>query len=408
MMQEQVEVEVKEIRLRNFRAFENARLTLSDLTFLVGRNGAGKSSLLDAVELLRDALTGSLTNALDQRGGIHKVRRVTAEGEGELTLGIAVVLRFTLAGGRSLRGVYGFELSGDPADPESHLREGLHLASSEGLALDRSSAGSSFERTDRTFDSRRKTGVSPPPGNLVLPLVAGSDTLWSHTLDTLRNLRSYELSPALMAAAPKIRERTSLDRDGANVGDALKAIEESPAHRWVVERLGAITEGICDIRADALMGRRVLNFIQRKGSDTQELDASQVSQGTLRGLGVLLALRQRPLPPVVLIDEIENSVHPGALAVLLEAALASADGTKVVLTTHSPEVLSHPAVTGERVRVVEWRAGTSQVYRLNAETEAAINEIDTVGWLLSSNALWTGPEPERFGDDLFALDGGEG
>src|SRR5262249_9444489 len=126
------------------------------------------------------------------------------------------------------------------------------------------------------------------------------------------------------------------------------------------------------------------------------------------GLGVLLALKQLPSPSVVLVDEVENSVHPGALAVLIEAAQASSDGTRVVLTSHSPEALNHPAVTGERVRGAEWNDGTSRIFRLRAETQAAVNEIDTVGWMLRSNSLWTGPEPETFSDDLFALDGGEG
>jgi predicted ATPase len=136
-----------------------------------------------------------------------------------------------------------------------------------------------------------------------------------------------------------------------------------------------------------------------------KFDARQVSQGTLRSLGVLLALRQKPAPSVVLIDEIENSVHPSALSVLLDAALASSDGTRVVLTSHSPEVLSHPAVTGERVRVVEWRDGVSKIFRLSRETQKSVNEIDTVGWMLRSNALWTGPKPDTFEGDLFAIEG---
>jgi len=62
-------VRIEELRLRGFRAFENARLTLDDLTVLVGRNGAGKSTILDAFEFVREALSDSLENALERRGG---------------------------------------------------------------------------------------------------------------------------------------------------------------------------------------------------------------------------------------------------------------------------------------------------------------------------------------------------
>jgi predicted ATPase len=38
------------------------------LTYLVGANGSGKSNFVDALHLVRYALTGSLDNALNERG----------------------------------------------------------------------------------------------------------------------------------------------------------------------------------------------------------------------------------------------------------------------------------------------------------------------------------------------------
>ncbi|RJQ50960.1 MAG: ATP-binding protein [Desulfobacteraceae bacterium] len=387
-MAQSAQVIVEEIRLRRFRAFRNARLVLSDLTFLVGRNGAGKSSLLDAVDLLRESVSDSLENALDRRGGLQKVQRAQSAGVMR-PMGIAVVFRIVFPGNRRVQAVYGFEVQEKRQVGIQHIRE-CFISSKE----------TSFERNNKEF--KGKWGVSPPAGNLILPLIARSDSLWDLVLETIRNMRAYELSPAHMAAAPQIGERSTLVRDGSNAGDVLKAVEGTPAHRWIVERLGTITEGIIDVRAEALLGRRVLRFVQSLKGSKLSFDARQVSQGTLRSLGVLLALKQKPSPSVVLVDEIENSVHPSALSVLLDAALANADGTRVVLTSHSPEVLSHPAVTGERVRVIEWRNGTSRVFRLSPETRKSVNEIDTVGWMLRSNALWTGPEPEIFDRDLFA------
>ena len=392
-MTDAVRVTVKELRLRNFRAFENARLEFSDLTFLVGRNGAGKSSLLDAMDLLREAVSDSLENALDRRGGLKKIQRAKASRRRSLPMGIAVVLRIVFPGDRRTTAVYGFEVRSRSSLAPLQVNERL-LSSKE----------TSFEREGQTFTAMERSDVSPPVGNLVLPLIARSDSLWELVLDATRNLRAYELSPAHMAAVPEIGERSTLDRDGANAGDVLKAVQGTDAHRWIVNRLGIISHGIISVRADALLGRRVLRFVQTFDEGRVRFDASQVSQGTLRSLGILLALRQSPSPSAVLIDEIENSVHPSALSVLLDAALASADGKRVVLTSHSPEVLSHPAVTGERVRVVEWQNGASKVFRLSAATQKSVNEIDTVGWMLRSNALWTGPQPETIEGDFFALE----
>lgn len=392
-MADSLRVIIEGLRLRNFRAFENVNLVLSDLTFLVGRNGAGKSSLLDAMELLRESVTDSLENALDRRGGLQKVQTVKAGRGKKPTMGIALLLRIIFPGDRVVPVVYGFEIKTKPKSSKLHIHESLV-----------SSKETTFVRKNDSFQAYRKPEVSPPAGNLVLPLIARSDSLWEIVLDTMRNIRSYELSPAHMAAAPEIGERSTLDRDGANVGDALKALAGSENHHWIVERLGIITEGITDVRADALLGRRVLSFFQESERGELKFDASQVSQGTLRSLGVLLALKQKPNPSVILIDEIENSVHPSALSVLLDAALAGSDGIRVLLTSHSPEVLSHPSVTGERVRVVEWRDGASKIFHLSPETQKSVTEIDTVGWMLRSNALWTGPAAETFEGDLFVLE----
>lgn len=394
-MAESVSVTVEEIRLKKFRAFDNARLALSDLTFLVGRNGAGKSSLLDAFDLLRESVSDSLENALDRRGGLQKVQCVRPNGSVGYAMGLSIVFGIDFHGTRKTEAVYGFEIQNAPKGGSPQLRESFI-----------SSKSSTFNRKDHQIDV--STNISPPSGNLILPLIARSDSLWEHVLNTLRNIRSYELSPAHMSAAAEIGERSTLTRNGVNAGDVLKAIEGTSDHQWVIDRLGTITEGIIDVRAEALLGRRVLRFVQRLEKGELSFDARQVSQGTLRSLGVLLALKQKPAPSVVLIDEIENSVHPSALSVLLDAALASSDETCVVLTSHSTEVLSNPAVTGDRVRLVEWNEGESRIFRLSSDTQESINEIDTVGWMLRSNALWAGPEPEISPDDLFALSGEKG
>lgn len=391
-MTDSLRVIIEGLRLQNFRAFENVCLMLSDLTFLVGRNGAGKSSLLDAMELLRESVSDSLENALDRRGGLQKVQTAKVGRGKKPGMGIALLLRIIFPGDREAQVVYGFEIKTKPRSSKLHIHECL-------VSL----RETTFVRKNDVFQAERKPNVSPPAGNLVLPLIARSDSLWEIVLDAIRNIRTYELSPAHMAAAPEIGERSTLDRDGANAGDVLKALATSKNHLWIVERLGVITEGITDVRADALLGRRVLRFVQKSEKGELNFDASQVSQGTLRSLGILLALKQKPSPSVILIDEIENSVHPSALSVLLDAALAGSDSTRVLLTSHSPEVLSHPSVTGERVRVVEWHDGASKIFNLSSETQKSVTEIDTVGWMLRSNVLWTGPASETFEGDLFAL-----
>ena len=61
--------------LRNYKSISHCDVRLGPLTFLVGANGSGKSNFLDSLHLVRDALAGSLDNALNERGGLAEVRR---------------------------------------------------------------------------------------------------------------------------------------------------------------------------------------------------------------------------------------------------------------------------------------------------------------------------------------------
>ncbi|HSO00848.1 MAG TPA: AAA family ATPase [Candidatus Nanopelagicales bacterium] len=92
----------------------------------------------------------------------------------------------------------------------------------------------------------------------------------------------------------------------------------------------------------------MLHLTQRADGAPNTFHAGQLSQGTLRALGLLLALHQSPEPSLVLIDEVEDSLHPRAMAAILEAIEAQSERFPVVVTTHSPEILAQHQATPDR------------------------------------------------------------
>lgn len=90
--------------LRNYKSIGYCNVSLQPLTYLVGANGSGKSNFLDALHLVRDALTGTLDNALNERGGLNEVRR---RSSGHPTH-FAIRLEFTLRSGN--QGYYAFNI----------------------------------------------------------------------------------------------------------------------------------------------------------------------------------------------------------------------------------------------------------------------------------------------------------
>src|SRR5437868_11711056 len=66
---------ISRVVLRNYRSIGECDVRLGPLTYLVGANGAGKSNFVDSLHLVTDALTSSLEQALNVRGGWAEVRR---------------------------------------------------------------------------------------------------------------------------------------------------------------------------------------------------------------------------------------------------------------------------------------------------------------------------------------------
>jgi predicted ATPase len=393
MEAEGARVRIEELRLVGYRAFDNARLALDDLTVLVGRNGAGKSTIIDAFEFLREALTDSLENALERRGGIQALVHKGPKSGKRLT--IAVKLR-----------VRGDPFGSDFADPVEHsFLYGFTLGGSKAKGVLVKAEYLACRHESRLHSGYLEHLESEQP-SLKLPLVGPFQPENRLLLNALsKGLLTYKLHPATIRTVPVIGREVPLNRDGSNAGDVLQRLEKHPDEvTWIVKHLGAITPGIVGIKAGTAgdTGRRIVRFLQSAGgTKPTPFEIGAMSDGTLRSLAILLALRQRPTPALVCIDEIEDSVHPSALAVLLDAVSASTERCQVLLTSHSPEALSHEAVTARRVRVVDWDAGRSHVFRLSEGAEEISRPPGSVGELLRTNALFTEGAPERVEGDPF-------
>jgi len=71
---------VTKLVLQNWRNFREVNITLAQRVFVAGPNASGKSNLLDVFAFLRDIAKkgGGLQNAVNERGGISKLRCLAA------------------------------------------------------------------------------------------------------------------------------------------------------------------------------------------------------------------------------------------------------------------------------------------------------------------------------------------
>lgn len=87
-----MDLAIRRLILKRFRSVPAERIDFDNPTFLVGRNGSGKSNLVDAFAFLAEAMASPLQAVFDKRGGIASVRNRTSGQSYPPNLGFGVEL----------------------------------------------------------------------------------------------------------------------------------------------------------------------------------------------------------------------------------------------------------------------------------------------------------------------------
>src|SRR5262249_2398649 len=113
------------LTLSNYHSIgDDVRIAFDDLTVLVGANGSGKSSIVDSMRFVAEALAIGLSGALTHRQGIQAVRRWSSGHPFDMTIGLQVRLPQGPGG-------YSFTLTGDRRDEYAVKRETAWLGEAD-------------------------------------------------------------------------------------------------------------------------------------------------------------------------------------------------------------------------------------------------------------------------------------
>ena len=144
--------------------------------------------------------------------------------------------------------------------------------------------------------------------------------------------------------------------------------------------LGLLIPGVSDIRVDVVGGYLVVKLKRDAIDGDGWLDLSMESDGTVRLLGLLVALYQRRLHPrflpVIGIEEPELMVHPGALAALADVLNEATRRSHVIVTTHSPDLIDFLTDyrTVENLRIVGLEGGVTTARRVPGKRAEAVKK----------------------------------
>jgi predicted ATPase len=375
--------QIDRVRIKNYRSIGSCDVRLGPLTFLVGPNGSGKSNFIDALRLVADSLRTSLDHALRDRGGISEVRRRSTGHPRNFF----VKLNFTAS---DLAGIYSFEIASREGGSYSLTREECRV---DYLDMEHPNA---WYKVDRgTVESSEVILPKVSDDRLLLVALSGNP-MFRPIFDGLSSMGFYNLNP------DSIRELQSPDagdlllRDGANVASVLGRLKARypNAKERIESYLSTVVPGIVSVDRISLGPKETLEFRQniQGGNHSWRFSAASMSDGTLRALGVLVALFQAPTSasglPLIAIEEPEVALHPAAADVLRDALFEARETRQVLASSHSPELLDSPEVDTDQIIAVTSEEGTTYLARPDKAGVQALREhLYTAGELLRMNQL---------------------
>lgn len=385
---------IRRLVLKRFRSIPSEHITFDNPTIFVGRNGSGKSNLVSAFAFLAEAMAAPLQAVFDKAGGISTVRNRSSGKSYPPNLGLRV--DFGRMNGKAASGFYAFEVKALPNYGFAVVREQCLVAFESG-------ARSWFDRIGTEFSSN-VSGMKPAidPASLSLPLVGGEAT-FSPVLRTLAAMRVYAIEPSKLREMQEPDSGTSLKSDGANATSVLKEIERRSTADFqrISDILATIVPNTTKVQVKKHGKNLSLEFTQEWGAKKRlKFEGFSMSEGTLRAIGLLAAVFQRPVPSLIAVEEPEATIHPGALESVLDLLNHASKHMQVVITTHSPELLDAKWITDQHLRIVEWTEGATQVKEVSEATRTALrSHLMGAGELLRSSAL----EPAPLFDDQASL-----
>ncbi len=356
---------LKEIRFINWKSFGNATLYIDPLTVLIGTNASGKSNTLDGIAFinrvaqgkdLSEALMGASTIMFDDK--LNAIRGGTDWAAKKP--GSQFKIEALIEKSENLEYKYSIEIRTAPQ---------LELVSESLMKI--------------TYTKRRKerdiplfTAYEEITDSIGIPveLYNGQGRQkkkqFKKSLSIISQIRNQELHKEVETGVEFVIEVLekifildpvpSLMRDYrpfssnllsnasnlAGVLAALPPMEKDRIERQLLEYISKLPErDIEKVWAEpvGIFKKDAMIYCQEEWIKGEKLtvDARGMSDGTLRFLGILTGLLTRPEGTLIVIEEVDNGLHPSRAKLLLEMLreIGSQRKIDILVTTHNPALM---------------------------------------------------------------------
>lgn len=376
---------IRRVVLRNYKSIGYCDVQLQPLTYLVGHNGAGKSNFMDALHFVKDAISNTLEYAFNERAGISEVRRYSNGRPNNFS----ILIEFSLPDDR--RGHYVFTIGA--------LANGGYEVQREECVVTGIGKGPYFRvGKGKLIGSSESTFPAVVSDRLALVAASGIPA-FRPVFNAFKAMGFYNLNPKIVRELQKPQDGRLLQPAGENIASVIGHLGKAAPHQLALiqEYLRSVAPMVHSVMRKPISHMETLEFRQdvAGASHPWRFKAQNMSDGTLRALGILTALFQGNVdysPTLVGIEEPETALHPAASAALREALVRASETTQVLVTSHSPDLLDDRSIDADAVLAVVSEAGETKIAPLDEGSRKAMREhLFSAGELLRMDQL----EPDR-------------
>ena len=345
---------IKSLHLKNILSFRDTKLDLQPLNVLIGANGSGKSNLIDVIALLQ-AVPGDLPSFFRRHGPISNWVWKGEQPSPSEEVGfphVEAILSDYQHLRESLRYEMGFAVfsSGDQYNIHSEKLE---------ILSEPPNPPRTVIEWDRVFGIIANVAYSESAESYQTPLSSNLVRQGRSVLAEFRDPLNHPVTTniaAQMAAIKSYRswyvgrdspvrhpQRTDgdpnfLEEDFSNLALVVNDLLSRRLEPSLNDYLNRFYESYESLHS-RIFGNTIELVVNETGMG-DALSASRLSDGTIRFIALLAILCHPEPPPLICIEEPEIAMHPDSLGLIAELLRKAAERTQIIVTTHSPELVS--------------------------------------------------------------------
>jgi len=336
--------EIERLKISGFRRLFSVELQMNPFMVLIGANGVGKTSILDALSLLSASASGNSNRMLSNLGGVANL--LTRDRSDEISL----LVDMKVPGGHKPLIYdlqisplsYGYSISKEILSQERELGKQspfLHINSAYGdiryFDVDTSNlVRPSWEHNPLETSLAQAPKMFREPEELRRILSTANQYHVLHVDSNAPIKRPQAMKPAFLPGA-----------NGEDLVPYLYYLRESNQDRFdvIIDTLRVAFPDF-DSLSFPPVAAGMLSMTWHDRKFKKPMYMNELSEGTLRFIWLIALLYSPHLSTITMIDEPEVSLHPELLSLLVDVMRDASKRTQLIVATHSDRLVRflHP------------------------------------------------------------------